>query len=612
MEPFEIMISESQERMVAVVEPEQRSRPVPRSARAGSCTRAVIGEVVEGDRLRCRWEGEVVGDMPVDGARGRARATRSPPSAPTGCATSRSRPTTCRGAERSRRDCCSRCSPRPTSASRALGLRAVRPARRLGHRAAPRRRRRRRAADAVASARSPCRSTATARAWPRPAPRRRGGGRAGRAQRRLHGRRARRRSRTASTSAIPSAASTAYALREAIDGMAEACEALGTPVVSGNVSLYNEHGGRPIHPTPVVGCVGVLERAEHAGRRSVPADRRRASSCSATAAPALRRLRVPGAACDGAVGGPHPRRRPARAGRLLRELLADAAREGLLRLAHDASDGGLAVALAEVASAPARARVELPTLPDAATMLFGECADASCSCAAERRGAALARRCERCGRAAASASASRRRRAASGCDRQRARHCRGARPGRGGAGLRRRRSRQPDGAAADVRRLRHPRARPRRRAARVLRALRAAAPRPGERRHRRLRRAARDRDARTWGSSPRSSTSRKLQALQGRAAIGHARYSTTGSAHWLNAQPIVRHRARPHRRARPQRQPHQHRRAARGAARQRRAAAVDLRHRGHLRADRAPPGHAARTPCARRWRASRARSRRSC
>src|SRR6185437_7871300 len=62
----------------------------------------------------------------------------------------------------------------------------------------------------------------------------------------------------------PERPGTAYMLREAITGMAEACEVLGTPVVSGNVSLYNESGGRPIHPTPVIGCVGVLERADAA------------------------------------------------------------------------------------------------------------------------------------------------------------------------------------------------------------------------------------------------------------------------------------------------------------------------------------------------------------
>ena len=54
----------------------------------------------------------------------------------------------------------------------------------------------------------------------------------------------------------------------------------------------------------------------------------------------------------------------------------------------------------------------------------------------------------------------------------------------------------------------------------------------------------------------------KLKALVGDSAIGHTRYSTTGSATWQNSQPIVRHRRGPHRRARAQRQPHEHRRAA--------------------------------------------------
>jgi len=50
----------------------------------------------------------------------------------------------------------------------------------------------------------------------------------------------------------------AYELAQAIEGIAQAAEALGIPVVSGNVSLYNDHGGRSIPPTPVVGCVGLV------------------------------------------------------------------------------------------------------------------------------------------------------------------------------------------------------------------------------------------------------------------------------------------------------------------------------------------------------------------
>ena len=57
----------------------------------------------------------------------------------------------------------------------------------------------------------------------------------------------------------------------------------------------------------------------------------------------------------------------------------------------------------------------------------------------------------------------------------------------------------------------------------------------------------------------------KLQALPGDVAIGHARYSTTGSSRWSNAQPLVQHGRGPHRRARPQRQPDELGGAARGA-----------------------------------------------
>ncbi len=51
-----------------------------------------------------------------------------------------------------------------------------------------------------------------------------------------------------------------WQLIESIEGMAEACESLGLPVIGGNVSLYNESGGRDIDPTPVIGLLGVIER----------------------------------------------------------------------------------------------------------------------------------------------------------------------------------------------------------------------------------------------------------------------------------------------------------------------------------------------------------------
>jgi phosphoribosylformylglycinamidine synthase len=64
----------------------------------------------------------------------------------------------------------------------------------------------------------------------------------------------------------------AYELAQAIEGIAQAAEALGIPVVSGNVSLYNETDGRPIPPTPVVGCVGVVPDVRLVPGRWQPGD----------------------------------------------------------------------------------------------------------------------------------------------------------------------------------------------------------------------------------------------------------------------------------------------------------------------------------------------------
>ena len=67
-------------------------------------------------------------------------------------------------------------------------------------------------------------------------------------------------------------------LSAAIDGIAEACTALGTPITGGNVSLYNETRGEGIYPTPVLGIVGILDDVTKAVPSAFPARRR--SSCS--------------------------------------------------------------------------------------------------------------------------------------------------------------------------------------------------------------------------------------------------------------------------------------------------------------------------------------------
>jgi phosphoribosylformylglycinamidine synthase len=121
--------------------------------------------------------------------------------------------------------------------------------------------------------------------------------------------------------------------------MAEAAEALRLPVVSGNVSLYNETEGRSVLPTPVVGCVGLVEDVRAAPGRWRPGD-----AVLVAGAPALSLAASEYQARYGKLGGAAATIDLA-AEALLVAFLWRAA--GLLTLAHDASEGGLAVCLAE-------------------------------------------------------------------------------------------------------------------------------------------------------------------------------------------------------------------------------------------------------------------------
>ena len=163
-----------------------------------------------------------------------------------------------------------------------------------------------------------------------------------------------------------------WELVEAIRGLGDAARELGTPVVSGNVSLYNETSGRAIYPTPTVAMVGLLDDWErHAvshfgeeGRTLVLLGENR-EDLAGSEWLALRRGLEAG--YPPAVDLAHERR--------LHALLAALVAEGLAPTAHDVSDGGLAVALAEAALAGPRrigTRVELTDTirPDA--LLFGE------------------------------------------------------------------------------------------------------------------------------------------------------------------------------------------------------------------------------------------------
>ncbi|HEX7088164.1 MAG TPA: phosphoribosylformylglycinamidine synthase subunit PurL [Vicinamibacterales bacterium] len=131
---------------------------------------------------------------------------------------------------------------------------------------------------------------------------------------------------------------------EAVAGIGEACRALDTPITGGNVSLYNETDGRPILPTPVLGMVGLIEDASRVVTRTFKGEGDPVVLLGETLAELggseyLHRL-------HGVTRGVPPRL-DLEAERRLQQLLVEAARDGLVRSAHDCAEGGLAVALAE-------------------------------------------------------------------------------------------------------------------------------------------------------------------------------------------------------------------------------------------------------------------------
>jgi phosphoribosylformylglycinamidine synthase len=140
-----------------------------------------------------------------------------------------------------------------------------------------------------------------------------------------------------------------WQLSEVVDGLAEACRALGLPIVGGNVSLYNESQGRDIDPTPVVGVVGLIDRLEHPvpGLRLVPAERLvlLGETVSSVAGSRWAAERAPSAAAPGARLPPLDLARH----RNLIDLVVELVSDGVVTGVHDVSDGGLAVALAEMA-----------------------------------------------------------------------------------------------------------------------------------------------------------------------------------------------------------------------------------------------------------------------
>jgi phosphoribosylformylglycinamidine synthase len=170
----------------------------------------------------------------------------------------------------------------------------------------------------------------------------------------------------------------AWQLSEAVRGLGEACRALQAPIVGGNVSLYNEGATGPIYPTPVIGMVGLLPDARRAGRlgfaRAGDEIALLGPFAPSLAASELAKLR--GQALPDGLPEFEIESVPA-----AQAAVREAVREGSLSSAHDIAEGGLAVALAECCLAgglgaeialDADTAAALGAAEDVETTLFGE------------------------------------------------------------------------------------------------------------------------------------------------------------------------------------------------------------------------------------------------
>ncbi len=368
MEPFEIMVSESQERMLAVVEPTRLDEVVAVCERWQTGA-AAIGEVTKGGRVRVLSGDGVVGEMPVDALVDGCPLYDLEPEEPQGWIYSNA-------ATISATD--------PTEVLLALlGSPTIASKRWVFEQYDPivqsRTVRRPESADAAVLALA---ETGTAIALTID-----GNGRrvacdpyAGTVEVVLEA--------VANLACVgaeplgltnclnfgnPEKPHVAWQLDRSTQALADVCETLGIPVVGGNVSLYNETDSGPIYPTPVIGLVGELPDSERAG--GIAFAEGDAIALIGPFAPSLAGSEL--AKQRGELGPGLPTL-PVEDVRAAIDVVREAVRAGKLNCAHDISDGGLAVAVAEAAIAGGvGARVDLDDLVEARgcsgeTALFGE------------------------------------------------------------------------------------------------------------------------------------------------------------------------------------------------------------------------------------------------
>ncbi|MCA0970609.1 phosphoribosylformylglycinamidine synthase subunit PurL [Halobacillus litoralis] len=160
-----------------------------------------------------------------------------------------------------------------------------------------------------------------------------------------------------------------WQMEKSVDGMSEACRILSTPVISGNVSLYNESfGGQAIYPTPIVGMVGLIEKLEHI----TPSHFQEAGDLIYMIGET--KAEFGGSELQGLLEGRHFGKAPAidlNTEMIRQNQVRTAIQKGLVQSAHDLAEGGLGVALAESLFANGLG-CDVNVSGDATTALFSE------------------------------------------------------------------------------------------------------------------------------------------------------------------------------------------------------------------------------------------------
>jgi phosphoribosylformylglycinamidine synthase len=342
MTPYEIMLSESQERMLLIVK-RGREAEVERIFEKWDLHAVKIGEVTDGERLRVRANGELVADVPNRALTDEGPVYRRPVRVPEGLDVLRQSP----------RDAL-KALPAPTAAFLAILASPTVASKRWIYRQYDSMVRTNTIVAAGAGA-GVVRVKGTSRALAMSVD---GNGRFCQLDPRRGAQLAVAEAarNVACAGGLPIGATNnlnfgnperpeiMWQFAEAVAGIGDACRALGIPITGGNVSLYNETDGRPILPTPVLGVIGVVEHADRVKGRVFPADGLDIVLIGSNhgelgGSEYLKSL-------HGLLRGAPPALDLAREGSLQR-VMVDLIDRGLVQSAHDCSEGGFAVTLAE-------------------------------------------------------------------------------------------------------------------------------------------------------------------------------------------------------------------------------------------------------------------------